>query len=719
VIQSIELNSEPHGRERFENERWALEQLKALALPAVPTLIASGRLEERPYIVMTFAQGENLRVVSARQRKQLETMGQVRALLIAERILDALSHIHDLNICHRDVKDANVVIDSAPDDDNLKVTLLDFGMCKGWGQPADAETFFGAGSSRFSPPSKLVYPAEAVPNHDVFAVGVLGYLLLTNYFPWDHPPQADTGKLRDLMLTVVPPRIQQLNNKVRREVSEVFSMLLDTDDSRRPSAKQALKLVKEAKTRMETVAEGIGMPHNIGLHLPRVIRDPIHSDINMSAFEWRLLNTAEVQRLRWIRQLGTSHLVFPGAEHSRLSHALGTMYVASEIVRRYEERTGISFDADERQMARAYALLHDVSHIAYGHSLEDEMRIFTRHDHNEARIERLVESDNSELGRILSSSNLGKEVVALFGRGDNPNKRTWITELVEAPCGADVLDYIDRDAYHCGLDHRVDSAIYRRFSIDRSHVRADLYGPHGVRLDASFALESILRERLALYLKVYAHPVKVAAGAMIGKAVATMVANRRKNRLDESKIEWMGDGELLQFLRNSGCPLAKKLAEMVVGTGGRHVWKPAFGARVLREGERDQAHYRDRVSQLEQKAWFDLVGRANLEAKMAQKANCSADDLIFYCPGKAPGLQRIRQYVGLDPTTTELHRDEEPYRRIYEGHLKLWTVYVFVPPNSDRDTFSRVARAASEVLELQNEVDLRPKQLSLFLPEFV
>ena len=655
---------------------------------------------------MSFAEGENLRVVSSRQRDQFETVGQMKMLRIAEDILDALACAHEQQICHRDVKDANVLVTTEADSGKLGVTLVDFGMCKGLGQPADAETFWGAGSSRFSPPSKLKYPRVAVPNHDVFAVGVLSYLLLTNFFPWDYPPDADTGKLLDLMVTVTPPTIQQLNNKVRRDVSELFRTLLDIDDAQRPSAQTALTQLRVVKARMEHMRDGAEMPHTLGVIFPRVVRDPTHSDIPMSEFEWELMNTPEFQRLRWIRQLGTSHLVYPGAEHSRFSHAVGTMRVASEIMRRYEERTGVHFNGDERQITRAYALLHDVSHIPYGHALEDEMGIFPRHDQNKDRIERLL-SPRSELGRLLASTPVGRAVRAYFDKEPSEEKHPWISQLIEGPCGADVLDYVDRDSYHCGLDHRIDSAIYRRFSIQRTDVRTELYGHHGVRLDAGFALESILRERFALFLKVYAHPVKVAAGAMIGKAVCNVLATKGKPKLDEPMIEWMGDHDLLHFLQTAGRTLAKALADMVVGRGGRHLWKPAFGARVLRENVLDETHYQDRLTVLRQKKWF--------ETNIAKSAGIQPEQVIFYCPWKAPGLQRIRQYVGVDPATRQLHRDEEQYRRIYSAHLNLWTAYVFAPPELDRDRINRIAMAAQEVLELENEVDLRPKQLALFV----
>ncbi len=103
--------------------------------------------------------------------------------------------------------------------------------------------------------------------------------------------------------------------------------------------------------------------------LPRVIRNPLHGDIRLTEFEWQLLHTKECQRLRWIKQIGFANLVYPGAEHSRLSHFIGTLFTADRILRSIEERTGTPFNIEERLTARCYALLHDLSHAPYGHTL--------------------------------------------------------------------------------------------------------------------------------------------------------------------------------------------------------------------------------------------------------------------------------------------------------------------------------------------------------------
>jgi len=421
------LRSDPAegGALRFKNEVWALQSLNHRC---IPKLIEHGQVQDRPYIVMTFARGETLRTVHRRQMAEQAPISQLRMLTIAEDLLDALQHMHGKEICHRDVKDDNVIVTGS----TAEVMLIDVGVCKGLGQPVDALTFWHAGASRFSPPSKLQFPSEACPAHDVFAIGVLGYALLTNQYPWSVGASEDRGHLEQYMRGHVPQPIRSLNPFVDREVSEFFGQLIDIDDRRRPSTAQAI----EELERIRDVVERRKVPGVVStrqaIQFPRVVRDPVHGDIPMTEFEWRVMGTREFQRLRRIRQLGLSHLVFPGAEHTRFTHAIGTMHLADRILTRIADRSGVPFDKEERLMARAFALIHDVTHIACGHTLEDELNIFLRHDMNEPRTNRLVFSDSSELGQVFGATEYGRVILAHLDPNTTIATHSWLRELIEA-----------------------------------------------------------------------------------------------------------------------------------------------------------------------------------------------------------------------------------------------------------------------------------------------
>jgi len=694
------------GALRFENEVWALKRLNN---PSIPRFIAEGQYQGLPYIVMSFARGVTCRAIHRQLLKEGGVVSQLKAMLIAEGVLDALSHMHASGICHRDVKDDNVIVS----DTGAEVTLIDLGVCKGPNQPVDPGTFWGAGAPRFSPPSKLEHPTAAEPTHDVFAVGVLSYLLLTNLYPWTVGKEDDRGDLEKLMRAQRPPAIRQHNPFVDQEVSTFFGRLIDIDDHRRPTSVEALEQLRALRESLEKKIAAPAITFSNIIHLPKVIRDPLHGDIPLTVFERDIIDTREFQRLRRMRQLGFSDLVYHGAVHTRFSHAIGTMYVADKMLNRIQQRTGARFDNDERLTVRAYALIHDVSHIAFGHTLEDETSIFQRHDANTGRIARLILNQEGELCNVLQKTEYGRAVLEY--RRNEPliapvNQYSWIEEVVDSPTGADVLDYIDRDSLHCGLEHRVDSAIYRWFVIqnapgthpEKRHLMTKLRGRKGLRLDAEFARLSVLRERYALFLKVYCHPAKISAGAMLAKAIHSVFSSRR-SRLDEQAIEWMGDEELLIRLRET----KNKIAPMIVDLlRSRELYDPVFRSRALNsEDSRSiETTYEHRKRQWASAGLFNPDQRAVIENALALDASLEAGQVILYCPSVAPGAQRVRQYVQTEVGLEIRDEIHGPHEEMYRNHLGLWEVYVFVHPSASDRQKRVVAEGAGDKLGLSNQI---------------
>jgi HD superfamily phosphohydrolase len=113
----------------------------------------------------------------------------------------------------------------------------------------------------------------------------------------------------------------------------------------------------------------------VGLDFEKRIRDPIHGDIELTSEEIQIVDTEQFQRLRGIRQLGPAYLVYPAATHTRFEHVLGTLYMAQKIIngvnanalRNRKEK--VVSETGER-IIRVAALLHDVTHEPFGHSIE-------------------------------------------------------------------------------------------------------------------------------------------------------------------------------------------------------------------------------------------------------------------------------------------------------------------------------------------------------------
>src|SRR5262245_55477186 len=103
-----------------------------------------------------------------------------------------------------------------------------------------------------------------------------------------------------------------------------------------------------------------------------VLRDPVHGDIELTSDEVRILDTPEFQRLRGIKQLGTAYLVYPGATHTRFEHSIGCVHMTDRLldaVNKNAHGAGLPSPVSpgDRRILRLAALLHDVTHVPFGH----------------------------------------------------------------------------------------------------------------------------------------------------------------------------------------------------------------------------------------------------------------------------------------------------------------------------------------------------------------
>ena len=201
-----------------------------------------------------------------------------------------------------------------------------------------------------------------------------------------------------------------------------------------------------------------------------VIRDPVHGDVYLTHEEIAVLDTREMQRLRGVKQLGTAYLVYPGAVHTRFDHSIGTLHMAARVIeavnRSFEldARTCVGVSEAEARVIRIAALVHDVTHVPFGHSIEDQDGILQRHD-SAARFERML-GPGTELGKTLHRLGIAGDVVnVLTVKGRIP---PYWTQIVSGTFACDILDYLARDAYFTGLKLAVDPRVTSYFKIDRA-----------------------------------------------------------------------------------------------------------------------------------------------------------------------------------------------------------------------------------------------------------
>jgi HD superfamily phosphohydrolase len=247
-----------------------------------------------------------------------------------------------------------------------------------------------------------------------------------------------------------------------------------------------------------------------------ILRDPVWNNIRVDELTLKLVDTEVFQRLRYVRQLGWTYLVYPGATHSRFEHALGTHHLSRRTLALLSEADdSASIGEIDQAIVRSAALLHDVGHYPFSHALEE---IGALHHEDVARpliIEGSVAS--------LLSSHLGKDApLRIFdlirGRSENP-----LQGLISGSLDLDKIEYLKRDAFMCGVP-------YGEIDVDRltnSLVLVD--DPEtgrralGVQEKALSALESLLFAKYQMYRNVYWHHAVRSATAMYKRLVEDAV----------------------------------------------------------------------------------------------------------------------------------------------------------------------------------------------------
>ena len=269
------------------------------------------------------------------------------------------------------------------------------------------------------------------------------------------------------------------------------------------------------------------------------IRDPLWNNIRIDGPFLRLADTPVVQRLRYVRQLGLAHLVYPGATHSRFEHALGAFHLANRTLRRFQEAGMLDgMPSDEAAVVAAAALLHDVGHYPFSHALEEIGAM-----HHEAVAEPMI--TGGEVAAILRSeiaADAPERVFALM-RGESASP---LQGLISGSLDLDKTDYLKRDALMCGVP-------YGEIDVDRLlHALVIVQDPHlghatvGVLEKALSALESLLFAKYQMYRNVYWHHAVRSPTAMYKRLVDDAL---RAGALQSSELVAHTDEGLLHALR--------------------------------------------------------------------------------------------------------------------------------------------------------------------------
>lgn len=252
-----------------------------------------------------------------------------------------------------------------------------------------------------------------------------------------------------------------------------------------------------------------------------VFRDPVHGNVSVTdPTVFALIQSPEFQRLRRIRQLGTSFISYPGAEHTRFAHSLGVYHLMNRVLKHLEEH-GAPIDAEEHAMACCAALLHDIGHGPFSHLFEKLIR-----SHHERWVERIITSPESSIYQILHSRNPAwPSRIASFISGTWEGK-PFLKELISSQLDVDRMDYLLRDSRMCGVT-------YGQFDLDRLIQTITIVDDHIALTDKGIhSAEEFLLARYFMYWNVYFHKatrsIEVVLEMMLRRAVDLVRSGKRE-----------------------------------------------------------------------------------------------------------------------------------------------------------------------------------------------
>lgn len=242
----------------------------------------------------------------------------------------------------------------------------------------------------------------------------------------------------------------------------------------------------------------------------KLYRDPVHDLIALDKNSredntlMALIDCPEMQRLRRIRQMGLAYMTYQGAEHSRFSHSLGAMWVATRILDQLEKEQHVA--PRLRFATRCAALLHDVGHGPLSHVFESFMKVS-----HESWTQRIILDPTSHVNRILKEyhASLPSEVVTIIDGGSHPR---FLSQIIASQLDADRFDYLLRDSVMTGVKYGIYD-FERLLHVLRLDERGDniLIAPNGIQ-----AVEKYLQARYHMYSQVYLHKTVRAGERVFG-----------------------------------------------------------------------------------------------------------------------------------------------------------------------------------------------------------
>ena len=254
----------------------------------------------------------------------------------------------------------------------------------------------------------------------------------------------------------------------------------------------------------------------------KFIRDSVYGDIELNRFEVEVMDMPQFQRLRRIKQLGLINLIYPGANHTRFEHCVGTMNLASKLANE------LDLDEYETELVRISGLVHDIGHGPFSHVSEGVLSF-----PHEELTKHVVQK--TSMHDLLSEKFDTKEIVNII------NGEGYLGPIISGELDVDRMDYLLRDSHNTGVAYGV---------IDYERIISNLKLDDGLVLDIKGvqAAEGALVSRYFMYPSVYQHHTTRIVNSMFRRALKREIDSGKLNEKDIYKYD---DSDFISLFRQS------------------------------------------------------------------------------------------------------------------------------------------------------------------------
>ncbi|MCL2863571.1 MAG: HD domain-containing protein [Methanimicrococcus sp.] len=402
-----------------------------------------------------------------------------------------------------------------------------------------------------------------------------------------------------------------------------------------------------------------------------VILDPIHGYIEFDKMKRSLFDTPQMQRLRRIKQLGFSNLVYPGANHTRFEHSMGAMHLASLFSKFQKENpSSVSAVTDDGALDEIVvaALLHDIGHGPFSHATEKLIEQYTRKSHDDVR-QILSET---EVGDVLQEYGFLPSRIAKHIAGKTP-----VSQILSSEIDVDKMDYLARDMHYTGVTSG--SVDYMRLL---NHME---YFENKLVLDAGGirAAEGLLVSRTWMNGSVYYHHVSRIAETMSSRACAYLLENKIIRPQTFAQLDDIGLTSIMREDEGFAGEIAKRLDD-------RNLYKRALYEGLNTVGN-SVFEYRSNIGRIEK--------------EIAEAARVDPENVIIDIPSK-PEMAEMKALV-MDGGMKKLTDASLFVRDLEHVQVNNWRMGVFSP----KEHLEAVSKAAADYFQIETKP--KTKQFTL------